>query len=830
MIPSRRGLLPAGGGIALAAVSVALALAGAEPASLRALATQAPGVNPALLARQWPASWIAAPDAPQRDAGVYHFRRVVTFPAPPSRLVVHVSADQRYLLHVNGRRVGTGPGRGDPEHWRFESYDIAPMLSAGVNVIAATVWNFGLAAPMAQMTRRSGFILQADDERFAEVNTGPGWQAQIATGHGVLPDGLTALRARHFYYAAGPGERRDGRLWDWQWDGDSPAERWTPARPFWRGHSRSISEGPAWMLSPEGWLLVPNPLPPLRHEPTEAGDVVRTTLAGLSTGHPLEGLTIPPRSEVRVLLDRRTLANAYPAVIVSGGRDARIRVTYAEALFDAEGRKGHRDQIDGKEIVGVTDELIADGGSHRALAPLWFRTWRFLELHVTTADAPLTIDRVEAHFTAFPLERRARFESPDADLQRIWDVSWRTVQLAAHETYVDAPYWEQLQYVGDTRIDALLSYVLAGDDRLARQAIEHFDNSRTPEGLTQSRYPTLEPQYIPPYSLFFVDMVHDFWMYRGDRALVAARLPGTRAVLEWFLARQREDGLLGHLPYWVHGDTGTSLDNAIQDPDGGSGLVTMQWIVTLRHAAALESAVGEPWRAERYLAAAERAARAAARLWDDSRGLFADTPSRRSWGHPVNIAAIVAGVVPAAERERHLERVITIARHPAGRAADGGRGGPGQLEEIPSATFYFRFYLGRALEASGRGDAYLELLASWRSLLASGLTTWPEHPDPSRSDCHAWSAHPALDLLRLVAGIRPDAPGFARVRIAPALNGLPGLAAVHPHPRGEIRVRYRVSGRELLASVDLPAGVDGVLEWRGVEHRLRAGSQELTAR
>ena len=788
-------------------------------------------INPALLARQWPASWITAPGAPERDAGVYHFRRILTLESIPDRLVVHVSGDQRYLLHVNGVRAGAGPGRGDPEHWRFETYDLAPLLRPGVNVVAATVWNFGLAAPMAQMTRRTGFLLQADDPAFAAFNSGRDWQAQIAPGHTVLADGLSALRARGFYYAAGPGERRDGRLWDWTWDTvESPAARWGPAREVWRGHPRTISEGPAWMLSPEGWLLVPNPLPPLRHEVTEAGLVARSTLPGLSAGQALSGLTVPAQSDVRILIDRATLTSAYPAFIVSGGRDARVRVTYAEALFDADRRKGNRNDLTGKDIVGVTDEFIADGGASRRFEPLWFRTWRFLELHVTTGEAPLTIDRVDARFTGYPLDLRARFSTDDDALRQIWDISWRTVQLAAHETYVDAPYWEQLQYVGDTRVDALLSYALANDDRLARQAIEQFDDSRSAEGLTQSRYPTLEPQYIPPYSLFFVGMVHDFWMYRDDREFVAARLPGTRAVLDWYLARQRPDGLLGRLPYWVHGDTGTALDDAIQDRDGGSGLITLQFLMALREAASMERALGETWRAERYLAAASRAASATAALWDADRRLVADTPARQSWGHPVNIAAVMASVLPPDRHAAVVEQVIAIARHPAGRAADGGRGGAWPAAAIPSATFYFRFYLARALEAAGRGDAYLGLLAPWRDLLALGLTTWPEHPDPSRSDCHAWSAHPALDLLRVVAGIRPDAPGFSRVRIAPAPGPLTTFSAVHPHPRGEIRVTYERKGTGLTASVELPAGIDGVLVWEQREYPLHGGAQRVEAR
>ena len=66
------------------------------------------------------------------------------------------------------------------------------------------------------------------------------------------------------------------------------------------------------------------------------------------------------------------------------------------------------------------------------------------------------------------------------------------------------------------------------------------------------------------------------------------------------------------------------------------------------------------------------------------------------------------------------------------------------------------------------GDFYLRTLDPWRHMLEQGLTTTPEYPDPSRSDTHAWSAHPAYDLVTMIAGIRPGAPGFATVRIEPS--------------------------------------------------------------
>jgi hypothetical protein len=42
---------------------------------------------------------------------------------------------------------------------------------------------------------------------------------------------------------------------------------------------------------------------------------------------------------------------------ISEGAGSRISVTYAEALKDENGIKGHRDQIDGKSISGIEDRF-----------------------------------------------------------------------------------------------------------------------------------------------------------------------------------------------------------------------------------------------------------------------------------------------------------------------------------------------------------------------------------------------------------------------------------------------------------------------------------------
>jgi hypothetical protein len=93
-------------------------------------------------------------------------------PEAPGHFVVHVSADNRYRLFVNGQSVAAGPPQSDLRNWRFNTVDLGPYLKAGRNVLAAVVWNGGEHRPMAQISHRTGFLLQGDSEREQAVNTG----------------------------------------------------------------------------------------------------------------------------------------------------------------------------------------------------------------------------------------------------------------------------------------------------------------------------------------------------------------------------------------------------------------------------------------------------------------------------------------------------------------------------------------------------------------------------------------------------------------------------------------------------------------------------------
>ncbi len=753
--------------------------------------------------KPWAAQWIARADGPARDYDVVYFRKIVSLGVVPTKFVVDVSADTRFELHVNGKRVGAGPALGDVHHWRYETFDLAPYLHAGENDIAAMVWNFGTAAAIAQMSSQTAFLLSAEDAANSSVNTGDGWQASDEPGRTL---GETRMKD---YYAAGPSEVMDGGRMNWDWDKAGGAVRWSKAELLGHAAPRGAQD------SPTRWILEKDELPAMRYEPVSEGHVVRLDGVRAGTaGSLMKGVTVPANSRATFLLDRGELVTAYPSLETEGGKGASVELTYAEALYDAKGAKGNRNEVGERQIEGLRDHIVSDG-ERRSYRTLWWRTWRYIQVEVKTGDAPLTIDGLSAFYTAYPFSAVGHFASDDTELSKIWDVGWRTAQLCAHETYMDTPYWEQMQYVGDTRIQALISYGVTGDDRLARQAMRAYRDSVLTEGLTQSRYPSSLTQVIPPFSLLWVGMLHDFWMYRDDAGFVRDLLPGTRGVLDWFAARQREDGLMGRVEWWPFVDwSPPQFDGGVppQMADGGSSALTLQFVEALRYAAEMEDRFGEKDRAARYLERAKRAAEGLMRLnWDEKAGLLADTPVKNSFSQQANSLAVWLDVIPKEKQRAVMEKVL------AGSSA----------LHMAEASYYFRFYVARAMVHAGLGDAYVAQLEPWRKMLGLGLSTWAETPEPTRSDSHAWSAHPTLDLLGIVGGIGPGAEGFGRVRIAPHLGKLQRVSATMPTPKGLVEVSYTKEAGGWIAVITLPDGLPGDLDWGGKVTALHAGKQTV---
>lgn len=763
-----------------------------------------PLVHPDLLRKGWSASWISHPGAVQRDYGVYHFRKKIELKTKPSRYIVHVSADNRYRLFVNGHPVCSGPARGDLHNWYFETVDISSHLQLGENVIAALIWNMGVHAPVAQISHQTAFVLQGNTDAEKEVNTNASWK--VYRNEAYSPTSLDNGAKTRSYMVIGPGDLVDASKYPWDWEQSAFNDnQWVSAirvaQPIASGYGTDNM-----------WTLKPRNIPLMFERDQSIKTIRRTTGMGSAPTQLTNPITISAHSKVSLLLDQEYNTVAYPELTVSGGKSSIIQLTYAEALFTKQFEKGNRNEIEGKEIIGNHDIFIADGNK-RTFRPLWFRTYRYLQLDIETGAEPLTVHALSAKATGYPFEVKAKFESSDPSLQSIWDVGWRTAQLCAGETYFDCPYYEQLQYEGDTRIQSLISLYVTGDDRLMRKAILDFFQSRDSEGLTQGRYPSNRFQVIPPFSLYWISMIHDYWMHRKDDAFISELLVGVIGVLDWYERRiDTKKEMLGPMTWWNFVDWNTKFKSGTPDgaTDGNSSVISFQYVYTLRQAADLFAYFGKTNEAQRYRALADRiGAQTFQWCYDSKKGVVANTPEKITFSQHASIMAVLSESVPVALERSIMERVLIDST-------------------LSQATFYYRFYLNRALKKVGMADRYYRELKPWRDMLDIGLTTFAEEPEPTRSDCHAWSSSPNYDFFAIICGITPIRPAFSSIRVAPALGELQSASGYIPHPNGLVRVELQRQGAEgIIARVTLPSGTNGEFIWKGKKVDLKSGSQEI---
>jgi alpha-L-rhamnosidase len=769
-------------------------------------------IDASYLHEPWKASWITVPGANTTGYGVYYFRKGFELTSIPKAFPIYVSGDNRYKLFVNEKMVSLGPARGDLAHWNYETIDLAPFLKAGQNIIAAQVWNEAELLPEGHLSLRTAFILQGAAAESQVLNSNESWRCIQDYSYSPIPVLMQT------YYVAGPGERINMAAHPKDWEKVYFQDNnWKPALPLFAGFPKQV-KGQFGMIS--NWLLIPSSLPQMELTQQRLLQVRKAEGIAVPASFPATKttLSVPANTTVTLMLDQTFLTNAYPTLIFSGGKEGTISISYQEALFTKYPEKGNRNEIEGKTMIGRIDSLLSDGTANQRFTTLNWRTYRYIQLRITTKESPLVLEDVYGTLTGYPFHFNAKLETDNSELQKMLDIGWRTARLCAMETYMDCPYYEQLQYIGDARIQAMVSLYNSGDDRLLRNALNLMDYSRLPEGVTASRHPSVIPQYITTFSLWYIGMLHDYMMYGKDPAFIKDKLQGARQVLNYFRGFQQVDGSLKDVPYWTFTDwvnsNGWVDGRGPVGKDGYSSLLDLQLLWAYQVAADLEQQVGIKEYALQYNKAATQLKNTIQKkYWDNTKKLFADRTEKDLFSQHANALAILTGLVSK-------EQAIAISKQLLSDTT------------LASASIYFKYYLHLALTKAGFGNDYLNWLGKWRENMAMGLTTWAETSEvnTTRSDCHAWGASPNIELFRTIIGIDTDAPGFARVKIEPHLGTIKSIAGEIPHPNGKIKVRYSEINGRLHADIDLPTKTTGRFVWKNKSYVLKQGKNIIVVR
>ena len=485
--------------------------------------------------QQLPEPWIAYPSANNQSYGVFHFRKSFNLDQIPEKLIMHVSADNRYNLFVNGERVCYGPAKGDLKTYKYDIIDISPFLNEGENLMAAQVYNAGKDMAMSMFSIQTAFMLRTEDSSFQHLNTDRSWKVLKNEAYTPVSYYEMLFKDRWFYgyYACGPGDRVQAAEYPWGWE--QPGFDDTQ----WVASEELLFETKA------PWNLFARNIPFMANHRETPGSI--RLVEGIDqVSDPKERIVIPANTSAKILYDYQIFTMGYPELSMQGGKDASIQIKYAEALYEKVHLKAHRDSVNNLNMFGVWDVFYPDG-QPRTFRSLWKRAFRYIQLVVETKDQPLEILSLESEYSGYPYQDMGTFESNDSRLNQIFEMSLRTLRMCSGETYYDTPFYEQLSYGGDNRPIGNISLYNSTDDRLFREVMRLYPQSENREtGLYKSAYPSRFDFDMGSWSLAWAQSLYDYYMLRGDKEFVAQFIPNIERVLGFYHRHIDESlGILG---------------------------------------------------------------------------------------------------------------------------------------------------------------------------------------------------------------------------------------------------------------------------------------------
>ena len=483
--------------------------------------------------------------------------------------------------------------------------------------------------------------------------------------------------------------------------------------------------------------------------------------------------------------------------------DGLVRVIYGES--EAEALDEDISHCDSWELLRLTDgnEFIAEN-------PHGFRY-----VHVIPVDSGVTVGSLAMDYEWNDLPRKGSFRCSDDELNRIWDVADRTLELTCREVFIEGIKRDHWVWSGDAVQSCLMAYYRNGD----------FEGAKRTLWCVRGKDPLkMHLNGIIDYSFYWLIAIRDFDLYAGDAAFLRQVYPRMKSLLDFVGGRLDENGR----PVWrpgvtPYGDDWVFIDWAKENLHGKEGVCSFEMVLyarALEASAYVAERIGAKDEAAAYLRSSRRVRDDVVRtFWNEEKGAlmhllrFDGTLSGQLTSYP-NLFALAYGYLDEKRARRVFDGVI-------------------QDESITSfQTPYMRFYEMDLLCGNGRHKQVLDDIRSyWGGMLKEGATSFWEVYDPdekgsghfamygrpfARSLCHAWGASPVYLLGKHFLGVRPTASGYSSYIVEPHLGMLEWMDGAVPTPRGTVKVNVR---KDRVEVVGCPDGT-GTLIWSGMTRRI----------
>lgn len=435
----------------------------------------------------------------------------------------------------------------------------------------------------------------------------------------------------------------------------------------------------------------------------------------------------------------------------------------------------------------------------RSLAPHSVGGFQILVKNAS-ADKPVSV-RASIVAMHYPVEAEGSFTCSDPGLTKVYDVCKWTLRICRQHMHLDSPrHQEPLACTGDYYIESLMTAFVFGDMRLAA-----LDVRRT-AGMLEVNDGRL---FHTSYSLIWLLMLRDVYLFTGDRALLTDCLPALDKLLTRFRTYLGSNGLIENPPDFMFVDWLVVEGHSMHHPPKGLG----QTVLNAFYHGALHAAA---WIAEELddsvRAAALRAEATALKkafneqLFDADRRFYIDglnTPQAecKPW-LPENPATL-------RHHSRHANALAVLFGL---RTGDAARNLLRNMlaSDLPEVQPYFMHFVLEAVEACGLFPEHgLSILRKWIPLVETcdkGLQEgwFAPQADYHFDYSHAWGGTPAYQLPARMLGFRMLQPGFREIALAPRLFDLDWADIAMPTPFGMLRCRMQKGAEPVL---EIPAGL-----------------------
>lgn len=751
--------------------------------------------------KQWKANWIWDVSVQEKPNVYMEARTCFSLPAPPEHATLRITANQEYIVFLNGKTIGRGPSPSDNEWQYYDTYEVASSLDEGDNVLAVLAYNFGTKEIATKQFQGPGGLLaqldiQAGDARLCigtdetwKIRRSPRWVQKVSRQHHW--NGY-----RELYLA----DKEDG----WELTGYDDSG-WRQADVV----ARALQPDSSWPR------LLEREIPFLLNERRSPEAIVSVDInyGAISGGESLLGLG----EHDRVMTIEADRPGAMPGIVFDFSREA---VGYMEIVADApEG--GVLQVLYGETLdMALYDTFVMKKGRN-VLSPFGRRAFRYVKLVLQAAPAAVQVRRFIVQQVRYPFAQEGRLETSDPLLNRIWDVGRYTTMMNSQDHLEDCPLREKALWVADGVVMGRVIAYTFGDQALVRKCLLQAARIQNADGSIPGTGPERNTFLLPDFCAHWLFGVYDYWRYTKDERFLSEVWDAVRRVLEWFHAQVDETGLFAKADrpgWWCFIDWSDDIERRDRVT-----AVSCFYYKALRYAAELGQAMGEPEQArlwEERAATLREAVRA--KLWHDEAQAFADCLHDKGLSSSItlqtNFAAIWSGVMTDVEAARFLNNYWET----------------GKLPDIRGAFFYH--IVLETLFAMGREEtAYERIAAYWGGMLERGATTWWEVFDPQSpactvpspyqgntptylmdhvpvSLCHGWGASPTYLLTKHALGVCIDELGEKTVRLTLAPSSLEWARGEIPTPYGMLKADWsRKQGDRIDYRLWLPEG----LQWDG---------------